>query len=144
MQKIWDEIPAIVEKEIEAFLAREVELIAKKQVDKARQYFKPSTAASAEMEALRKELREALQTVQQLKDELALKGLPPFCEEDFKSDEFTRLYTGLPNIGMVKATFEHVYKTLPAERTTKLTPFQEFVCTLIKLSINPPIQLARS
>ena len=41
---------------------------------------------------------------------------------------------------MVKVTFEHVYKTMPAERTTKLTAFQEFVCTLIKLSINPLIQ----
>ena len=41
---------------------------------------------------------------------------------------------------MVKATFEHVQKTLPTERSTKLTPFQEFVCTLIKLSINSPIQ----
>jgi len=41
---------------------------------------------------------------------------------------------------MVKVTFEHVYKTMPTECTTKLTAFQEFVCTLIKLSINPPIQ----
>ena len=41
---------------------------------------------------------------------------------------------------MVNVTFEHVYKTFPAERTTKLTAFQEFVCTVIKLSINPPIQ----
>jgi len=139
MQEIWDEIPAIVEREVEAFLLEEVESFIKKQIDKARQYFKPSTA-SAEVETLRKELNETLQTVKQLKDELALKGLPAFCEEDFKSDEFTRFYTGLPNIGMVNATFEHVYKTLPAERTTKLTPFQEFVCTLIKLSINPPIQ----
>ena len=41
---------------------------------------------------------------------------------------------------MVKVTFKHVYKTMPAKRTTKFTAFQEVVCTLIKLSINPPIQ----
>lgn len=39
-------------------------------------------------------------------------------------------------IGMLKATFEHVHNTLPAERSTKLEPFQQFVCTMIKLSIN--------
>jgi len=57
-----------------------VESIIKKQIDKARQYFKPSSA-STEVETLRKELCDALQTIQQLKDEIALKGLPPFCEK---------------------------------------------------------------
>ena len=81
MQEMLNEIPTIVEREIEAFLVEEVEsilfniIIIKKQVDKARQYFKPSTT-STEVETLRKELSEALQTVKQLKDELALKGLP--------------------------------------------------------------------
>ena len=97
MQKIWDEIPA---REIEALIVEEVESIIKKQVNKAKQYFKPSTT-SEEMEALHKELSKALQTVKQLKDELALKDLPSFCEEDFKSDDFTWLCTGLPNIGMI-------------------------------------------
>ena len=80
-------------------------------------------------------------TVDKLKVELAVaKALTEFSEENFKSDEFTRLYTGLPNIGMFKTTFEHVHKTLPAERSTKLTPFQEFVCTMVKLSVNTPIE----
>ena len=68
-----------------------MESINKKQIDKTRQYFKPSSA-STEVETLRKELCDALQTIQQLKDEIALKGLPPFCEKDFKSDEFTQGY----------------------------------------------------
>ena len=133
LQEMLNETPSVVEKEIKAFLAEEVESIIKKQIDKARQYFKPSRA-STEVETLCKQLSDALQTIQQLKDEIALKGLPPFCKKDFKSDEFTRLFTGL------KVTFEHVYKTMPTERTTKLTAFQEFVCTLIQLSINPLIQ----
>jgi len=138
MQEMWDQIPSVVNAEIEAFILSEVEAIVKRHIEKAKQYFKP--ASTSELEVVRKELAAAQQTVEQLKAELALKGLPPFCEEDFKSDGFTQFYTGLPNIGMVKATFEHVQKTLPAERSTKLTPFQEFVCTLIKLSINSPIQ----
>ena len=52
-----------------------------------------------------------------------VKAVAPFSEEDFESDEFTRFYTGLPNVGMLKATSEHVHNTLPAEQSTKLTPF---------------------
>ena len=77
----------------------------------------------------------AKHTIDQLQTELAMtKALTAFSEEafKFKSDEFTRFYTGLPNIDMLKATFEHVHKTLPAERSTKLTPFEEFVCTIVK------------
>jgi len=59
MQEMLNEIPTIVEREIEAFLVEEVESIIKKQVEKARQYFKPSTT-SADVETLRKELSEAL------------------------------------------------------------------------------------
>ena len=86
-----NEIPSVAEREIEAFLVEEVESIIKKQTDKARQYFKLSRA-STEVETLCKQLSDALQTIQQLKDEIALKGLPPFCEKDFKSDEFTQGY----------------------------------------------------
>ena len=125
MQDMCDQIPAVVDTEIEAFLLCEVEAIVMKQISKANQYFKPSL--SSELETMRKELVTAQQTVEQLKAELALKGLPPFCDQDFKSDEFTQFYTGLLNIGMIKATFEHVHKILLAERSTKLTPFQEFV-----------------
>ena len=58
MQEMLNEIPTIVEREIEAFLVEEVEsilfnIIIKKQVDKARQYFKPSTT-STEVETLRR------------------------------------------------------------------------------------------
>jgi len=55
---------------------------------------------SNELEALYKELATAQQTVEQLRTKLAFKGLPPFCEEDFKSDDFTKFYTGLPNLIM--------------------------------------------
>jgi len=41
---------------------------------------------------MRKELATAQQTVEQLKAELALKGLPPFCGQDFKSDSFIQAF----------------------------------------------------
>ena len=62
--------------------------------------------------------------------------LPPFREKSFTSDEFSIFYTGLPNITIVKAIFEHVSKGLPASSDTKLTLFQEFVCVLVKLRTN--------
>ena len=59
MQEMLNEIPFVVERKIEAFLAEEVESIIKKQIDKARQYFKPSRA-STEVETLCKQLSDAL------------------------------------------------------------------------------------
>ena len=137
-----EQLPAIVEAEIEAFVQNEVEALVIKQLDKAKQYFKPLTTATCEeVDLWHKNLVVAQHTIDQLKAELAMaKALTAFSEEDFKSDEFTRFYTGLPNIGMLKATFEHVHKTLPAERSTKLTPFEEFVCTMVKLSVNTPME----
>ena len=140
VQEMEGQLPAIVDAEIKIFVANEVEALVKKQFDKAKQYFKPSST-SEEVEMLRQNCVAAEQTVENLKAELGmLKAVAPFSEEDFKSDEFTRFYTGLPNVGMLKATFEHVHNILPAERGTKLTPFQEFVCAMIKLSISIPIE----
>ena len=100
MQDMWDQIPAVVDAEIKAFLLCEVEAIVTKQINKAKQYFKPS-ALPSELETIRKKLAAAQQTLEQLKAELALKGLPLFCDQNFKLDEFTQFYTGLPNIGHI-------------------------------------------
>ena len=142
IQEMEGHLPKIIDAEIEKFVRNEVEELVKKQIDKARQYLKPSSVSlTEEVEVLRTNLVAAEQTIEHLKAEQAMvKAVVPFLEEDFISDEFTRFYTGLPNIGMLKATFEHVHNTLPAERSTKLSPFQEFVCTMIKLSINLPIE----
>ena len=64
------------------------------------------------------------------------KQLPPFYEKSFTSDEFTLFYTGLPNITIVKAIFEHVSKELPVNSDTKLALFQKFISVLIKFRSN--------
>ena len=89
-----DQIAAVVDTEIEAFLLCEVEAIIMKQISKAKQHFKPSTLSS-ELKTMCKELATAQQTVEQLKAELALKGLSPFCEQDFTSEEFTNAFRTL-------------------------------------------------
>ena len=118
VQEMEGQLPTIVKAEIESFVTSEVEALVKKQLDKAKQYFKPSE----EVEMLRQKCVAAEQTVEHLKAELGmLKAVAPFSEEDFKSDEFIRFYTGLPNVGILKATFEHVHNTLPGKQSTKLT-----------------------
>ena len=66
--------------------------------------------------------------------------LPPFCEESLKDDNTVLFHTGLPNFKVLKAIFDHVLQTLPNEGLIKLTPFQEFMCTLLKLRLNTPLQ----
>ena len=51
-------------------------------------------------------------------------------------DESVLYYTGLPNVKVLKAIFKHVLKTMPFEGINKLTPYQEFMCTLQKLRSN--------
>ena len=66
--------------------------------------------------------------------------LPPFCEESLKDDNIVLFYTGLPNFKVLKAIFDHVLQTLPNEGVNKLTPFQEFMCAMLKLRLNTPLQ----
>ena len=90
--------------------------------------------------ALEEELQKCHKTIQELSAKLELQ-LPPFCEESLKDDSIVSFYTGLPNIKVLKAIFNHVCVTLPSERSAqcKLTKFQEFMVVMLKLRINPPL-----
>jgi len=59
-------------------------------------------------------------------------------EEALFNDEKVLLLTGLPNFKVLKALYSHVVATLPVEGTGKLTLFQQFVCSLMKLRLNCP------
>ena len=48
-------------------------------------------------------------------------------------DKFVQDYTGLPNFRMLKSVFDFV---APKSQNTKLSSFQEFMVTLIKLHHN--------
>lgn len=94
------QLPTIVDAEIETFVTN-VEVLVKKQFDKAKQYFKLPSASEVEM--LQRKLVAAEQAVEHLKSsELGVvKAVAPFSKEDFKSDEFTRFYIGIPNVGYI-------------------------------------------
>ena len=49
-------------------------------------------------------------------------------------------YTGLPNIKLVKAVFNHVLPAITQSAFSKLTAFQEFMMTMLKLRLNCQLQ----
>ena len=67
--------------------------------------------------------------------------MPPFCEESLKDDSIVSFYTGLPNLKILRAIFNHVCLTLPSERAAqyKLSKFQEYMLVMLKLRINCPL-----
>ena len=92
-----------------------------------------------EIDGLRKELIVCHSTINNTSLKLR-QLLPPFCEESLDSDERVQFYTGLPNIKILKAVYDHVVETLTMEGNSKLSSFQQFMCTILKLRLNSPIQ----
>ena len=76
----------------------------------------------------------------ELVNERQLQG--PFIEESMAEarDDAIKFYTGLPNFKILKAIYDHTYKTLPNDGITKLTAFQEFMSTMLKLRMNTSLE----
>jgi hypothetical protein len=64
----------------------------------------------------------------------------PFSEESLQSNEMVKFYTGLPNMKVLTAVFGLVIKAVYSSDTTRLSPFQEFMATLVKLRLNCQVQ----
>ena len=64
---------------------------------------------------------------------------PPLSEETFTKGEYLKFYTGLPNLKVFKAVYNHVVAGIPTSNS-KLKPFQEFVAVLMKLRLNSQMQ----
>jgi len=141
-------LPDVVANETDLIIKEEIKLIVTEQIEIAWQYFKPKSVAeevavcscSSKVEALQKELVESKNNARALTEELEKQSPVSFCEESLMNNEMVKFYTGLPNKKIVKAVFDHVSRTLPSDSNTKLSPFQEFMCTLLKLRLNSPIE----
>lgn len=69
------------------------------------------------------------------------KRVTPFSEESLHSDEIVKFFsTGMPNIKVLKAVFGLVSKATRSYDAAKLSPFQEFLATIVKLHLNCPVQ----
>ena len=64
----------------------------------------------------------------------------PFDESDFRNnDKKVNFYTGLPSFEMLNIVFRQI-EHFVARKSQLLTPFQEFVLTLMKLKLNMPLE----
>ena len=95
-------------------------------------------ANGQEVDSLRQELNQAYSAIRTLEEKI--KSCMPFTEAAMQtsSDSFVQHYTGLPNFKVLKAVFNLACPE--EEHATKLTQFQEFVLTLMKLRLNSSSQ----
>ena len=142
-KRIEELLAALVTEEIQSIVAEEIRLVAVEQIETARQYFKPADhhECSSKIEALQMELGKCKVHTVALTAEI---NKLTFAEECLVDNDFVKVHTGLPNAKVVKAVFEHVFehvsKTLPSDGVTKLSPFQEFMCVLLKLRMNSSLE----
>jgi len=94
---------------------------------------------SVEIAALQEELAACHGKIDGLSFQLKQASQPFGSEKTLDSDEKVHNFTGLPNMKVLKAIFEHVATTLSAEGDGKLSLFQQFICTLMKLKLNCPV-----
>ena len=93
------------------------------------------------VKVLKDELAACYTKIKKLSDEIPVLQqhvclAVPFSEQSLVDDTCMQFYTILPNLYIIKAVFDHVHKAMPGERATKLSPFQEFMCVLLKLHLN--------
>ena len=86
---------------------------------------------------LHSELLTSQDKITSLESALALQTVVPFGKRAMEaaSENLIIHYTGLPNFKLLNTVFEFVESALPASRS-KLTHFQEFMLTLMKLRRN--------
>ena len=89
------------------------------------------------------DMQRQLDDRQRIIDDLTMRltqRVTPFSEESLHSDEIVKFYTGMPNIKVLKAVFGLVSKATRSSDAAKLSSFQEFLATVVKLRLNCPVQ----
>ena len=86
--------------------------------------------------------REELDCWHQVKEDLTARltqRVATFSEAFLENDETVEFYTGLPNLKVLNA---FVQKSVPSSElsSTKLSSFQEFMATMVKLRLNSQVQ----
>ncbi len=84
----------------------------------------PTCSFVDETEELKKTIDcqvKIIEDLQQTVQNLTMKIRPlPFSEQTFKNDECVNFYTGLPNLTILKAIFEHVMPAISLSESSKL------------------------
>ena len=89
------------------------------------------------IEDMNDSIKSGMEEVKSLKSEISI--MQKFNETLFvESDDRVQFYTGLPTYKVLKTVFHFC---APSDKcTTKLSQFQEFLLTLIKLCLNSPLK----
>ena len=88
------------------------------------------------IEDMNDSIRSGMEEVKSLKSEIS--KMQKFNETLFvENDDRVQFYTGLPTYKVLKTVFHFC---APSDKCTKLTQFQEFLLTLIKLRLNSPLK----
>ena len=126
----------------EQFVKEEVHAIANEQIEVIKEFLPFTKQWTVEIAHLKEELEKSKDMIQQLSLEHSKKAFPShevsmFCEKTLQSDDQIQFYTGLPNKQVLKSVFTLVNSGTTADHdaNTKLTPFQEFMCTMLKLRV---------
>ena len=82
-----------------------------------------------------------IEQLQQTIQNITMKIKPPFSEQTFVSDDYVMFYTGLTNITILKAVFDHVLPAVSVYDSSKLIPFQEYVTVLMKFRLKAIIRI---
>ena len=93
---------------------------------------------TATISSLQNDLAKCHCTIDKLSLQIKQMLTPFGSEETFFSYEKVSLLTGLPNFKILKTVYNHVVATMPVEGTGKLSLFQQFTCSLMKLRLNCP------
>ena len=95
----------------------------------------------SEVDLLKKELQKSKSTCEELRSQLhKLRNGPTITQEELQSDkEMVTYYTGLPSFATLMLVFELALKVIPVPKehgNRKLTNFEEFMLTIVKLRLN--------
>ena len=101
-------VVTVVEKFVEEHVKLNVKEILREEVElEMIRLSEGKCKCSNQIKALNEKLAMCHTTIENLSAKLKLQ-LPPFTEESLKNDESVLFYTGLPNIKVLKAIFDHV------------------------------------
>ena len=91
---------------------------------------------SSAVTSIQEELSKCYSTIQDMTIAL-VQSVPCFCMESLQKEKDTvQFYTGLPNLQILKAVFDHVVQSQLISTSQKLTQFQEFMLVMVTLRLN--------
>ena len=130
-----------IEEEPMQVIVESVDMEVDEEVDE-----KKSCSVSTQTDMTLSDLEDFVKKHEKLEEEISqLKKIvadsAPMCEKDFKEDPSkVKFYTGLPNLYILMSLFEFISPYILHTHLNKLSLFQEYILTLMRLRLNLALQ----